>query len=69
MSQKHKNLIADDENIKINLIWPCWYGKLSIVFSSPDSKGHVSYCHHWASVVRLLTFHILINSSEAPVLV
>ena len=41
------------------------------LYSSPDSKGHVSYCHHWASVVchpssvRLLTFHILINSSEA----
>ena len=28
-------------------------------------RGHVSYCHHWASVVRPLTFHILINSSEA----
>jgi hypothetical protein len=36
-----------------------------IIFSSPDPKGHVSYCHHWASVVRPLTFHILINSSEA----
>jgi hypothetical protein len=36
-----------------------------LVFSSPDPKGHVSYCHHWASVVRPLTFHILINSSEA----
>ena len=23
------------------------------IFSSPDPKGHVSYCHHWASVVRL----------------
>ena len=33
-------------------------------FSSPDPKGQVSYCHHWASV-RPLTFHILINSSEA----
>ena len=32
-------------------------------FSSPDPKGQVSYCHHWASV-RPLTFHILINSSE-----
>jgi hypothetical protein len=37
----------------------------------PDPKSHVSYCHHWASVVcrppsvRPLTFHILINSSEA----
>ena len=34
-------------------------------FSSPDPKGHVSYCHHWASVVCPLTFYILINSSEA----
>jgi hypothetical protein len=34
------------------------------IISSPDPKGHVSYCHHWASV-RPLTFHILINSSEA----
>jgi hypothetical protein len=34
------------------------------IFSSPDPKGHVSYCHHWASI-RPLTFHILINSSEA----
>jgi hypothetical protein len=24
-----------------------------LVFSSPDPKGHVSYCHHLASVVRL----------------
>ena len=35
------------------------------------SSGQVSYCHHWASVVcrpssvHPLTFHILINSSEA----
>jgi hypothetical protein len=36
-----------------------------VVFSSPDPKGQVSYCHHWASVVCPLTFHILINSSEA----
>jgi hypothetical protein len=36
------------------------------IFRSPDSKGHMSYCHHWASVVRpSLTFHILINSSDA----
>ena len=26
--------------------------------------GHVSYCHHFSSVVRLSTFHILIFSSE-----
>ena len=24
-----------------------------LIFSSPDSKGHVSYCHHFSSVVRL----------------
>ena len=36
-----------------------------LIISSPDPKGHVSYCHHWASVVHPLTFHILINSSEA----
>ena len=34
------------------------------VFSSPDPKGHVRYCHYLASVVRPLTFHILIYSSE-----
>jgi hypothetical protein len=32
-------------------------------------KGQMRYCHHWASVVRPsfrpLTYHILINSSEA----
>jgi hypothetical protein len=27
-------------------------------------QGQVSYCHHWASVVRPLIFQILINSSE-----
>jgi hypothetical protein len=53
--------------IEVNLIT-----RLGVIalFSSPDPKGHVSYCHHWASVVchpsvRPLTFHILINSSEA----
>jgi hypothetical protein len=31
------------------------------------AKGNVSFCHHLASVVRrLLTFHILIFSSETP---
>ena len=34
------------------------------IFSSPDPKGHVRYCHHLASVVRPLAFHILIYSSE-----
>ena len=36
----------------------------SSFFSSPDPKGHVRYCHHLASVVGPLTFHILIFSSE-----
>ena len=35
-----------------------------LLFSSPDPKGHVRYCHHLASIVRPLTFHILIYSSE-----
>ena len=26
------------------------------LFSSPDPKGHVRYCHHLASDVRPLTF-------------
>jgi hypothetical protein len=31
------------------------------------AKGNVSFCHHLASVIRrLLTFHILIFSSETP---
>ena len=30
--------------------FPTFYSDI-IIFSSPDPKGHVSYCHHWASVV------------------
>jgi hypothetical protein len=39
-----------------------------LLFSSPClAFGKVSFCHHLASVVcRLLTFHILIFSSETP---
>jgi hypothetical protein len=29
---------------------PLWY--LQTIFGSPDPKGHVSYCHHLASVVN-----------------
>ena len=56
---------------------PCLLYTLVQLFSSPDPKGHVRYCHHLASVVRPssvvrrpssvvrpLTFHILIYSSE-----
>ena len=37
---------------------------LSCVIGSPDPKGYVRYCHHLASIVRPLTFHILIYFSE-----
>jgi hypothetical protein len=37
------------------------------LFLAHLAKGNVSFCHHLASVVRrLLTFHILIFSSETP---
>jgi hypothetical protein len=42
--------------------WIVWF--FIDLFSSPDPKGHGRYCHHLASVVRTLTFHILIYSSE-----
>ena len=29
---------------------------LNLIFSSPDPKGHVSYCHHLAPVVRRKLF-------------
>jgi len=29
-----------------------------MVFSSPDPKGHVSYCHHFSSVVRRPSINI-----------
>ena len=35
-----------------------------LFFSSPDPKGQVSYWHHFSSVVRPSTFHILIFSWE-----
>ena len=38
--------------------------KIKLIFSSPGLLGHVSYCHHFSSVVRPSTFHILIFSSE-----
>ena len=52
-------------NFEVNLITRLGVIALfSSFFSSPDPKGHVRYCHHLASVVRPLTFHILIYSSE-----
>jgi hypothetical protein len=48
--------LADDENSlneALNMI---------SLFSSPDPKGHVRYCHHLASVVR--PFSIFGNSGH-----
>jgi hypothetical protein len=39
---------------------------LGDVFLAHLAKGNVSFCHHLASVVCLLTFHILIFSSSLP---
>ena len=50
-----------NSRIKLNRLSNVTY---ALLFSSPDPKGHVRYCHHLASVVRPLTFHILIYSSE-----
>ena len=52
-------------DVKLKTRWVITGSWEPLVFSSPDPKGHVNYCHHWSSVVRPLTFHILINSSEA----
>ena len=41
-----------------------WY-----VFSSPDSKGHVRYCHHFASIVVLFHHLQLICLQNQPYLV
>jgi hypothetical protein len=34
----------------------CLFKIFFLLFSSPDPKGHMRYCHHLASVVRPLTF-------------
>jgi hypothetical protein len=44
--------------IKKMCFWFCFLAHLA--------KGNVSFCHHLASVVCPLTFHILIFSSETP---
>jgi hypothetical protein len=52
-----KNLIVILDDLKVQS--KCLLAHLA--------KGNVSFCHHLASVVhRLLTFHILISSSETP---
>ena len=63
--KQYKGTNNDQQNIDMNV------SEQGItVFSSPDPKGHVRYCHYLASVVRPssvvrpLTFHILIYSSE-----
>jgi hypothetical protein len=55
--QQFKTFIVSKRNcLKVPI---CEY--FGTIFSS---QGHVRYCHHLASVVRPLTFHILIYSSE-----
>ena len=52
-------------NFEVNLITRLGVIALfSSFLSSPGPKDHVRYCHHLASVVRPLTFHILIFFSE-----
>jgi hypothetical protein len=52
-------------NFEVNLITRLGVIALfSSFFSSSGPKDHVRYCHHLASVVRPLTFHIIIFSSE-----
>jgi hypothetical protein len=56
---------------KFRFIWPSGF-KGEDLKKSDNQKAYggrqsVSFCHHLASVVRrLLTFHILIFSSETP---
>ena len=38
---------------------------INLIFSSPDPKGHVSYCHHLASVV-VVVVHRELFSSPGP---
>jgi hypothetical protein len=66
---------ALDNYSLVFVIFINFFGQLKVLFSSPDPKGQVSLTQRvrWAivtterpsSVVRPLTFHILINSSEA----
>ena len=72
---KHQSInqsnLCSKNNItkKISKYWYNLCRKTFLAHLTP--KGQVSYCHHWASVVCRpssvcpLTFHILINSSEA----
>jgi hypothetical protein len=39
---------------------------LLFLFLAYLAKGNVSFCHHLASIIRPLTFHILIFYSETP---
>ena len=65
---KKMNLSVDEErefNKENDRQNPFFEEQVYVVFNSPDPKGHVSYCYHWVSVVRLsLAFCILINSSK-----
>ena len=55
---------------KTDLVW-FWHKHVHVwyVFSSPDSKGHVRYCHHFASIVVLFHHLQLICLQNQPYLV
>ena len=44
-------IIKSMQNMRRGVMKRVQISKFRCVFSSPDPKGHVSYCHHWASVV------------------
>jgi hypothetical protein len=59
--KRHVLFISLFENIdsSTNVVLSIFSNKLikrTCLFSSPDPKGHVSYCHHLASVVRRKPF-------------
>jgi hypothetical protein len=43
--------------------WIWYLGFYSFIFSSPGTKGHVSFCHHFASVVVVRVCNLFIFSS------
>ena len=61
---KHVQLVKIymPSNCEVNLITRL--DVIAIFSSLFCSKGHMRYCHHLASIIRPLTFHILIFSSE-----
>jgi hypothetical protein len=53
---RDKDIARESFSFKIiwHSLWLSFYHLMFLwFFSSPDPKGHVSYCHHLASGVRL----------------